>query len=70
MAGTASVKAMYLENPDLQVHDLNEIVSTGRMLGKGAFGKVMELEMAGTRYAGKQIHDILLGIDVLGVKRV
>ncbi len=70
MAGTASVKAMYLENPDLEMHDLKEIVSTRRVLGKGAFGKVIELEMAGTRYAGKQIHDILLGIDVLGVKSI
>ena len=64
MAVAASVKSMYSESTDLQKRFLKGHVTVGRVLGKGAFGKVMELFIAGTRYAGKQFHDMLLGAEV------
>ena len=64
MAVAVGVKTMYHETPDLQKRFLKGHVTVGRMLGKGAFGKVMELFIAGTRYAGKQFHDMLLGVEV------
>ena len=67
MAVAANTTEMYLDNPKLKKHFLKGVVSTGRTLGRGAFGKVVELEMAGTRCAGKQIHELLLGIDVASV---
>ena len=66
----AGVKELYLQNPFLKKHFLKGILTTGRTLGRGAFGTVVELQMFGTRYAGKQIHDILLGIDFLGVYNI
>ena len=65
-----NIKELYLQNPDLKKHFLKGILSTHRTLGRGAFGTVVELQMFGTRYAGKQIHDILLGIDLLGVSNI
>ena len=70
MAVEASIREMYLENPKLKKHFLKGVVTTGRTLGRGAFGKVVELQMSGTRCAGKQIHDSLLGVDVAGVKTI
>ena len=70
MGMATTIKEMYLRNSDLKKHFLKGIVKTGRTLGRGAFGKVVELHMAGTRCAGKQIHDILLGVDLLGVSSI
>ena len=70
MGMATTIKEMYLRNSDLKKHFLKGILTTGRTLGRGAFGKVVELQMAGTRYAGKQIHDILLGVDLLGVSNI
>ena len=70
MAVAPSVKELYLSNPELKNHFLKGILNTGRTLGLGAFGKVIELQMVGTRCAGKQIHDILLGTDYLGAASI
>ena len=64
MAVTAGVRTMYDEALDLQKHFLKGAVEEGRLLGKGAFGKVVELFIAGTRFARKQFHDLLLGADI------
>ena len=64
MAVATNVKTMYDETLGLQKHFLKGPITVGRMLGKGAFGKVVELFIAGTRFAGKQFHDMLLGAEV------
>ena len=34
--------------------------STGTEIGRGAYGRVFEVEYEKTRYAAKQVHEILL----------
>ena len=53
----------YRNQPELKKHLLHGIIVAGRTLGVGSFGTVVELEIGGTRCAGKKIHDILLGVD-------
>ena len=51
---------------DLLLEDVRE---TGREIDRGAYGIVIEVEIRGTRYAGKKPHDFLLKEDV-GYTRV
>ena len=37
---------------------LSEVKETGRVLGKGAYGEVLEMILHETKVAGKKIHDI------------
>ena len=37
---------------------LPELEETGRVLGRGAYGEVVELLLHGTKVAGKKIHNI------------
>ena len=39
-------------------YHLSEIKETGRVLGKGAYGEVLEMILHETKVAGKKIHDI------------
>ena len=46
----------------LRSYHLPNVEETGRELGRGAFGVVVEMKLPnGTRVAGKKIHDLLLG---------
>ena len=46
----------YRDVPELKDHLLEDVVSTGRHLGTGSFGSVMEVTVGGTMCAGKKIH--------------
>lgn len=60
----------YRDQPELKKHLLHGSIVVGRTLGVGSFGTVVELDIGGTRYAGKRIHDILLYADGQGVYNV
>ena len=46
----------------LRSYLLPNVEETGRELGKGSYGVVVEMNLPdGTRVAGKKIHDLLLG---------
>ena len=46
----------------LSIYLLPNVEETGRELGKGAYGVVVEMKLPnGTRVVGKKIHDLLLG---------
>ena len=54
-----------------QIHPyiLNGVVTTGRQLGHGAFGSVIEMRMVGGALcAGKKIHDALIDPQSVGVQ--
>ena len=47
-------------NEQLKAYLLLDVEETGRVLGKGAYGEVVELKLPdGTIAAGKKIHNIL-----------
>ena len=60
----------YQENNELQKFVLQDVKRTGIKLGKGSFGSVEEVEMAGTIYAGKIWHEILLDPENEGVENM
>jgi len=39
---------------------LNEVTSTGKVIGKGAYGRVIEVYVYGTLCAAKEIHPVLV----------
>lgn len=47
-------------DPTIQQFMLEDVHTTGRVLGTGAYGSVHELEFHGLLCAGKRIHDVLL----------
>ena len=47
-------------HPELQRFVLDGVRPTGRQLGVGSYGSVMELEMNGLLCAGKRLHEALL----------
>ena len=47
-------------SPELQRFVLDRVRPTGRLLGVGSYGSVMELEMNGLVCAGKRLHEALL----------
>ena len=57
-------------NEELQKFTLQNVTKTGMQLGKGSFGSVEEEEMAGTIYAGKVWHEILLDPGNEGVENM
>ena len=48
---------------ELQKFVLHDVRTTGKQLGKGSFGCVVELEVNGTLCAGKRLHNELLEPD-------
>jgi len=43
-----------------QLNQLREVTSTGKVIGKGAYGRVVEVYVHGTLCAAKEVHPILL----------
>ena len=66
----ANLKERYQENGELQKFILQDVKRTGVKLGKGSFGSVEEVEMAGTIFAGKIWHEILLDPENEGVENM
>lgn len=62
--------ANYKEVPELKQFVLHNVEKTGRNLGRGAFGDVEELSIAGTRYAGKLLHTAFLNPQNLGINTI
>ena len=56
--------------PRLQPYIKQGVVSTGRHLGKGAFGYVVELQLYGAVCAGKKIHETFLDPQNKGVQHI
>ena len=63
----SDLKECYQGYAELQKFILHEAKITGNQLGKGSFGRVEEVELAGTVFAGKIWHDILLDPENEGV---
>ena len=57
--------AMAQQQTHLRPYVLPDVEETGKVLGRGAYGEVIELKLHGTRVAGKKIHNIFFesGID-------
>ena len=53
-------RQVFQSNPDLQQFLLSEVRLTGKKLGVGSYGSVVELELNGLLCAGKRLHDSLL----------
>ena len=49
-----------IQQEELQVYKVQVVTPTGKELGRGAYGKVFEVQHSGTLYAAKQIHPLLL----------
>ena len=63
MAGTrrAEIRRAFQNNRELQRFVLPEVRTTGRELGRGAYGSVKELEMNyGLVCAGKRLYEVFL----------
>ena len=50
----------FQNNPELQRFVLDGVRPTGRQLGVGSYGSVMEVEVKGMLCAGKRLHEALL----------
>ena len=59
-----------LSAPELQRFTLQNVRSTGRQLGQGAYGVVEELEINGLACAGKKIFDALVNRANRGVENI
>ena len=44
---------------------LNGVTATGKELGRGAYGRVIEVIRCGTNYAAKQIHSLLVDLPTI-----
>lgn len=65
------VRQTIMSVPQLQPYIKKSITPTGKQLGKGAFGYVVELKMlGGALCAGKKIHDTFLDMRNVGVENV
>lgn len=60
----------YEADPDLKEFFLEDVQSTGRILGAGAFGIVEELMVGGTLYVGKKLHSSLLDAQNDGIDKL
>ena len=60
----------FRNNPELQRFVLDGVRPTGKQLGVGSYGSVMELEMNGLLCAGKRLHEALLDQANAGVADV
>ena len=45
---------------ELRKYIVTDIQETGKVIGRGAYGEVMEMRMEGRTVAGKRIHQTLL----------
>lgn len=50
--------AMAQQQTHLRPYVLPDVEVTGKVLGRGAYGEVIELKLHGARVAGKKIHKI------------
>ena len=60
----------YRDVPELKDYLLEDVVSTGRHLGTGSFGSVVEVTVGGTMCAGKKIHVALLDPQAEGMQKM
>ena len=58
------------EHPELGPFVLSNVRFTGTIIGKGAYGSVEEVEVAGAVCAAKKIHDVLLDSGPAEIRRV
>ena len=56
----ANWQQTFRNNPELQRFVVERVRPTGRQLGVGSYGSVMELEVNGLLCAGKRLHEALL----------
>lgn len=56
--------------PGLRRFVLSDVVATGKNLGAGSYGSVLELKVNGLVCAGKRLHDALLDRDNTGVANI
>lgn len=56
--------------PELKDYLLEDVTSTGKRLGTGAFGTVVEVTVGGTLCAGKKLHIALLDPEDEGMQRM
>ena len=56
--------------PGLQRFVLSDVAATGKNLGAGSYGSVVELKVNGLVCAGKRLHDALLDRDNTGVANI
>ena len=56
--------------PGLQRFVLTDVHPTGKQLGAGSYGSVVELKVNGLVCAGKRLHDALLDRDNVGVANI
>ena len=60
----------YRDVPELKDFLLDDVTSTGKRLGTGSFGTVVEVTIGGTLYAGKKLHVALLDQEDEGMQRM
>ena len=60
----------YRDVPELKDYLLEDVVSTGKHLGTGSFGSVVEVTVGGTVCAGKKIHVALLDPQAEGMQKM
>ena len=60
----------FQRNPELERFILPDVRPTGKQLGAGSYGSVVELKVNGLVCAGKRLHDALLDRDNAGVANI
>ena len=60
----------YRDVSELKDYLLEDVVSTGKHLGTGSFGSVVEVTVGGTMCAGKKIHVALLDPQAEGMQKM
>ena len=63
-------RSVFENNRELQRFVLPEVRTTGKELGRGAYGRVEELEVNGLVYAGKRLHETLIEQDNADVEKI
>ena len=53
----------HISSEQLQRVELQQVVATGRELGRGAYGRVVEVKVREISYAAKEVHAILLDVN-------
>ena len=60
----------YQDVPELKDYLLEDVTSTGKCLGTGSFGNVVEVTIRSTLYAGKKLHGALLDQEDEGMQKM
>ena len=60
----------YQDVPELKDYLLEDVTSTGKCLGTGSFGNVVEVTIGSTLYAGKKLHGALLDQEDEGMQKM